>query len=57
MSSFKNALTDMVKIPETVSYDLIKHKGESVDTKSLRSIILRYHQPLKKIVFLKRDRL
>lgn len=57
MSSFENALTDMVKIPETVSYDLIKDKGESVDTKSLKSIILRYHQPLKKIIYLKRDRL
>ena len=32
MRSFKNVLTDMVKIPESVGCDVIKHKGEKVDT-------------------------
>ena len=48
MRSFKNALTDMAKIPESVGCDVIKHKGEKVDTKALESIIIRYHQPIKK---------
>ena len=48
MRSFKNALTDMAKMPQSVGCDVIKHKGEKVDTKTLESIIIRYHQPFKK---------
>ena len=43
----------MAKIPDSVGCDLIKHKGEEVDIETLESIVIRYHQPVKKHILLK----
>ena len=53
IQSFTSALTDIAKIPDSVGCDLIKSEAEEVNIETLESIVIRYHQPVKKHILLK----
>ena len=52
IGTFKNALTEMKTISPK-GYDIMKNRAEKVDTETLESIVIRYHEPFKKHVLFK----
>ena len=48
IQTFKNALTEMKVVAPKVSCPLIRNSSEKADLETLESIVLRYHEPVKK---------